>query len=186
MTKEDFWSAFALGTLAGAAAFVLASGRASSYDSRILRLERSIQIGRPVEEVFAEWSNFAELPQKIAALRKVEVSGLHSNWVLEVDGRELEFAAEIAQLIPNQSIGWKSITGPKHSGRIHFAQLGNDSLVHVSMNYAPPLGRFGRLLAPITDHLESHIEQALRDFKRALEEPGERRQGVGDGRVQGA
>lgn len=37
------------------------------------------------------------------------------------------------------------------------------------MNYAPPLGRFGRLLSPATDHLESKIEEALRDFKRALE-----------------
>ena len=170
MAREDFWSGFALGALTGAAGFVIASGRASSYDSRILRLERSIQIGRPITEVFAEWSNFAELPQKISALRRVDVSGLHSTWVLEVDRRLLEFAAEIAQLIPNQAIGWKSTTGPKHSGRIHFAQLGNDTLVHVSMNYAPPLGRFGRLLAPITDHLESQIEQALRDFKRALEE----------------
>jgi len=186
MTKENFWNGFALGALAGAAGFVIASRRASSYHSRILRLERSIQIGRRVEEVFAEWSNFAELPQKISGLRRVDVSGLHSNWVLAVDGRQLEFAAEIAQLIPNQAIGWKSITGPKHSGRIHFAQLGNDTLVHVSMNYAPPLGRFGRLLAPITDHLESHIEQALRDFKRALEEPGERRPGLSDTKLQGA
>jgi uncharacterized membrane protein len=170
MERENFWRGFGLGALAGAAGFVIASGRASSYDSRILRLERSIQIGRPVTEVFAEWSNFAELPQKISALRRVDVSGLHSTWVLEVDRRRLEFAAEIAQLIPNQAIGWKSITGPKHSGRIHFAQLGHDTLVHVTMNYAPPLGRFGRLLAPITDHLESQIEQALREFKRALEE----------------
>lgn len=64
------------------------------------------------------------------------------------------------------------MSGPKHSGRINFARLGNDTLVHVTMNYAPPLGRLGRLLAPVTDHLESKIEEALRDFKRSLEEPG--------------
>jgi uncharacterized membrane protein len=173
MARDGFWSGFGVGTLAGAvagsAAFLLASGRASSYDSRILRLERSIQIGRPMEEVFASWSHFEELPHRISALKRVDVNGDHSTWAIEVDGRQFEFNAVTSQSIPNQAIGWKSISGPKHSGRINFARLGDDTLVHVTMNYAPPLGRFGRLLAPITDHLESQIEEALRDFKRSLE-----------------
>ena len=173
MARDGFWSGFGLGTLAGAAAgsaaFLLASGRASSYDSRILRLERSIQIGRSMEEVFAAWSRFEELPQRISSLKRVDVNGDYSTWLVEVDGRPFEFHAVTSQQIPNQAIGWKSVSGPKHSGRIHFARLGNDTLVHVTMNYAPPLGRFGRLLAPITDHLESQIEEALRDFKRSLE-----------------
>ncbi|HWC19703.1 MAG TPA: SRPBCC family protein [Terriglobales bacterium] len=174
MSRDGFWSGFGAGVLtgaaAGSAAFLLASGRASSYDSRILRLERSIQIGRPMEEVFAAWSRFEELPRKISALRRVDVNGDRSTWVVEIDGRPFEFEAVISQLVPNQAIGWKSVTGPKHSGRIHFARLGDATLVHVTMNYAPPLGRLGRLLAPITDHLESQIEEALRDFKRSLEE----------------
>lgn len=174
MAKDDFWGGVATGALAGiaagGAAFLIVSARTASYDRRILRLERSIQIGKPLEEVFAAWSRLEELPRKISAVRRVEVSGLRSSWVLQVDRRRFEFNAEIAQLVPNQAIGWKSTSGPKHSGRIHFARLGNDTLVHISMNYAPPMGRFGRLLAPITDHLESRIEQALRDFKRSLEE----------------
>jgi uncharacterized membrane protein len=173
MAREGFWSGFGLGTLAGAAvgigAYAGASRFGSSSHSRILRLERSIQIGRPVEEVFAAWSQFEDLPNRISILNRVETSGEHSNWAVEIDGRVFEFDAETVQVIPNESIGWKSVAGPKHSGRINFAQLGNDTLVHVTMNYAPPLGRFGRLLAPITDHLESQIELALREFKRSLE-----------------
>lgn len=173
MARDRFWSGFGGGVLtgaaAGSAAFLLASGRASTYNSRILRLERSIQIGRPMNEVFAAWSRFDELPQRISALRRVDVSGDRSTWIIQLDGRHFNFEAVTSQLVPNQAIGWKSVSGPKHSGRINFARLGNDTLVHVTMNYAPPLGRFGRLLAPITDHLESRIEEALRDFKRSLE-----------------
>jgi len=173
MVRDGFWSGFGAGMLtgaaAGSAAFLLASGRASSYNSRILRLERSIQVGRPMKEVFAAWSRFGELPQRISALRRVDVSGDRSTWVIQIDGHPFVFEAVTSQLVPNQAIGWKSTSGPKHSGRINFARLGNDTLVHVTMNYAPPLGRFGRLLAPITDHLESRIEEALRDFKRSLE-----------------
>jgi uncharacterized membrane protein len=173
MAREGFWSGFGFGALAGAAAgfcaYTAADQYGSSYNSRILRLERSIQIGRPVEEVFDAWSTFEGLPDRISILDRVESSGQHSNWAVEIDGQLFEFDAETVQLIPNEAIGWKSVTGPKHSGRINFARLGNDTLVHVSMNYAPPLGRFGRLLSPLTDHLESQIELALRDFKRSLE-----------------
>ena len=174
MAKHGFWGGFAVGTVTGVAAgmagFLAASGRASGYDEHILRLERSVQIGCPAEEVFAAWSRFEELPGKISALHHVEVSGERSTWEVEIDGRTFRFDAVVAQVIPNESMGWKSVRGPQHSGRINFARLGNDTLIHVTMNYAPPLGRFGRLLAPITDHLESQIEEALRDFKRALEQ----------------
>ena len=176
MARDGFWGGFAWGALAGAAAgsagFWLASGRASSYDSRILRLERSIQIGRPMEEVYSEWSRFEDLPQRVSLLREVIVRGDESTWRMQLDGRPFEFNAVTSQIVPNQAIGWKSISGPKHSGRINFARLGSDTLVHVTMNYAPPLGRFGRLLAPVTDHLESKIDEALREFKRSLEQAG--------------
>lgn len=173
MAREGFWAGLGVGTLtgvaAGFAAFALASARGSEHDTRILRLERSIQIGRSAEEVFAAWSRFEDLPDKIASIGSVHVNGAHSSWTVMVNGRPFGFTAEIAQVIPNQAIGWKSISGPKHSGRIHFMQLGEDTLVHVIMNYAPPLGRLGILLSPVTDHLEGRIEEALRDFKRALE-----------------
>lgn len=175
--REGFWSGFGVGTIVGAAAglgaWIAMSGRASSYDSHILRLEKSVQIGRPVEEVFALWSNLEQLPERLSAVKKVNVRGQLSDWRIWIDGKEFSFDAETTQFLPNEAIGWKSLSGPKHSGRINFARLGNDTLVHVAMNYAPPLGRFGRLLAPITDHLESYIEFALRDFKHALEGKGE-------------
>ncbi len=175
--KEGFWSGFAGGALVGAAAgigaWIALSTRGTSYNSRILRLERSVQIGRPVEEVFAAWSDFEQLPRWIDILQRVEASNQHSRWLVLIDGKEFSFDAETTQFIPDEAIGWKSISGPKHSGRINFAKLGNDTLVHVTMNYAPPLGRFGRLLSPITDHLESYIELALRGFKNALESNAE-------------
>jgi uncharacterized membrane protein len=175
--KEEFWSGFGVGTLVGAAAglgaWIAMSGRWSSYDSRILRLEKSVQIGRPVEEVFAIWSHLEQLPNRLSLVENVDVSGQHSDWQVWIDGKEFNFDAQTTQFLPNEAIGWKSVSGPKHSGRINFARLGNDTLVHVTMNYAPPLGRFGRLLAPITDHLESYIELALREFKHALEGKGD-------------
>lgn len=170
--NESFWNGFGVGALAGAATGIgvwVAISNRSSYNSHILRLEKSVQIGKPVEEVFAAWSDFEQLPRWLKTVRRVDASDVRSTWLVVIDGKEFSFDAEITQLIPNEAIGWKSVSGPKHSGRINFAKLGNDTLVHVAMNYAPPLGRFGRLLSPFTDHLESQIELALRDFKNAVE-----------------
>jgi hypothetical protein len=87
-------------------------------------------------------------------------------------GANLEWDAEIEQLIPNQAIGWKSVSGPKHTGRITFSPIENDTLVQVTMNYAPPLRLFLPFVAPMTGRIEGVIERVLRDFKASAEGRG--------------
>lgn len=168
MARDNFWAGFAAGTLAGIGGMLAFKRFSTDTDHRILRLEKSINIGRPIEEVFAAWTNYESLPQMIEFVRKVEVFGTQTRWTVNVDGREFEWDAVITQVAPNQSIGWKSMNGPKHTGRINFASLGDQTVVHVTMNYAPPLGRLSALL-PLNQHLEDWIERALRGFKARLE-----------------
>jgi uncharacterized membrane protein len=137
--------------------------------SRILRLEKSLQIARPSDEVFDVWVDVEELPTIIEALDSVSVMAGRSHWNARFKGFAVQWDAELTQLIPNQAIGWKSVSGPKHSGRITFSPLGNDTLVHVQMNYAPPARILRRALTPFTGDIESYIEQALRDVKAYLE-----------------
>jgi uncharacterized membrane protein len=137
--------------------------------SRILRLEKSIQIARPSAEVFDVWIDFEQLPMMIEALESVSSTGSRSHWNARFKGMPVEWDAELTQLIPNQAIGWKSVSGPQHSGRITFSPLGNDTLVHVQMNYAPPARFLRRAMSPFSGDLEGYIEQALRDAKSYLE-----------------
>jgi uncharacterized membrane protein len=143
-------------------------------DARILRLEESVQIGKPAEEVFRAWSNLAQLPGLVGFIHEVRDYGTRSHWVARVEGRQVEWDAELIQNIPNQALGWKSVSGPKHTGRISFSPLGNDTLVHVVMNYAPPL-RLTTLFRPAAPVLQRHLGQALRDFKASLEGKGQER-----------
>jgi len=168
MARDNFWSGFALGALAGVGGLLAMKSFSSDTDSHILRLEKSVNVGRPVEMVFAAWSNFERLPQFIDFVKKVERYGTHSRWTVNIDGKEFEWDAQITQVVSNQSIGWKSLAGPRHTGRINFAPLGEQTVVHVIMNYAPPLGGLGSML-PIDQHLEDWIERGLREFKAALE-----------------
>jgi uncharacterized membrane protein len=172
MNEKSFWTGFAagagVGVAAGLAGVLLARRGSADTDSHVLRLEKSVNIGRPVQTVFAAWSNFERLPQWINFVRRVERYGTHTRWLVNMDGREFEWDAQITQVVPNESIGWKSLSGPKHTGRITFSPLGNQTVVHVLMNYAPPLGGFGSML-PMEHYLEQWIERGLREFKSALE-----------------
>jgi uncharacterized membrane protein len=170
MRQADFWSGFAAGTVIGAVAGIsgaLAFRQAySGIDRHILRLEKSINIGRPVDVVFNAWMGFERLPGMIHFIEKVERFGTQSRWWVTMDGRKFQWDALITQVVPGQSVGWKSLSGPKHSGRISFAPVGEQTLVHVTMNYAPPL--IGSML-PVDQLLENWIDRGLREFKAALE-----------------
>ena len=172
MERNNFWSGFAAGAVTGvvaaAASALLARRLSGIMPENVLRLEKSVNVGRPVETVFEAWSNLERLPQWIGFVRKVERAGNITRWTVEIDGREVRWDAEITQIVPYQSIGWKSLSGPKHTGRITFAPLGNQTVVHVVMNYAPLMGKFVAAL-PLEVHLAEWIERGLREFKAAVE-----------------
>ena len=169
MRQRDFWIGFTWGAATAIGGALAASRIGRGGRSRILQLEKSIQIGRTPAEVFDAWSDIEQLPTMIEALDSVSSIGHRSHWNARVNGRHVEWDAELTQLILNQAMGWKSVSGPKHSGRITFSPLGNDTLVHVQMNYAPPARLLRRALTPFTGHLEGYLEQALRDAKAYLE-----------------
>ena len=174
--RNYFWAGFAAGATSGVAALLGVNALLSAHQKRILRLERSLQIGKPIGEVFDAWTQLERLPAMSPLIRDVEVHGRRSRWVARLDGKEFEWVAELVQLIPGQAIGWKSVRGPKHTGRITFAPINDNTLVQVTMNYAPPLGIFSRAFAPLSEHLDSYVDQVLRDFKATLEGKGQERE----------
>ena len=137
--------------------------------SRIIRLEKSIQIGRPVEEVFSAWTDWERLPRASENIADIRHYGDRSHWRVRLDGQEFEWDAIVEQKIPNQAIGWKSVRGPKHTGRVTFSPVGNDTLVLITMNYAPPIRILRPFLSSVSGHLEGLIEKVLRDFKASVE-----------------
>jgi len=169
MSQKHFWSGVAVGSGAVAGAVVL-TGLFGKGQSRIIRVEKSVQIGANIENVFHTWAQFERFPQYCRSITHVRNTGYdRSEWTANFDGRILQWDAEITQVIPNQVIGWKSVSGSKHSGRITFAPIGNDTLVHVQMNYIPSTILARPMSTVIAGRIEGYIEQALRDFKSELE-----------------
>lgn len=173
---KRYWRGFAAGAATGAGltfGSVALAGALGRRNPRVIRLEKSIQIGRPKEEVFSHWANFEQLPRWSECVEEVRSMGDRSHWRVNIDGKKLEWDASVEQFIPNQAIGWKSLAGPKHTGRITFSPIGNDTLVQVTMNYAPPSRFLTPFAANVGDYLEQYVEQVLRDFKASLEGKGQ-------------
>ncbi len=169
MAKTRFWKGFAAGAAAGTGAVLLPQlvGRAGA--SRIIRLEKSIQIGRPVDEVYDAWTDFERLPRATENIVDIRNFGDRSHWRIQVDGRTFEWDAIVEQRIPNQAIGWKSVNGVKHTGRVTFSPIGSDTLVLVTMNYAPPSRVLRPFVSSLGGHMEGLIEKVLRQFKASVE-----------------
>jgi uncharacterized membrane protein len=168
MPQRRYWNGFAVGAAIGVGAGLGALLLSRLLGgTRIIRLQKSVQIGCPVEGVFDAWSTFEQMVAASPMIQSITRHGNRSHWTIVVDGREIAWDAEVEQFIPNQAIGWKSLNGPKHTGRVSFAPIGNDTLVNVTMNYAPPV-RFLRGAA-VKERVQHIFEQVLRDFKGALE-----------------
>ena len=173
MARARFWKGFAVGAASGAAAGLGAvfAWRAvrQQEDNSVVRLEKSIQIGRPLADVYRAWAEIEDLPRYLSVIEGVEPMGNQSHWIANINGRRVEWDAELVQRRENEALGWKSVGGPKHTGRIDFSRLGNDTLVHVVMNYAPPMGVVGRVLVENLSNLDALLEESLREFKNVLE-----------------
>ncbi|HZR33101.1 MAG TPA: SRPBCC family protein [Terriglobales bacterium] len=177
--RRRFWAGFATGAAAGAGGtlgILLALnfvGRAGHR--RVVHLEKSIEIASPLEDVFRAWHDLERLPQLSDVIEQVRRDGDHSRWRVNLEGRTYEWDAKIEQFIINQAIGWKSISGPKHSGRITFSPIGTNTMVHITMNYAPKVSLLTPFVASISQRLEDCIEKVLRDFKSSLEHQADSR-----------
>lgn len=175
MARKRYWNGFATGAAIGIGAgfttLLLNKTIGRTRNARMIRLEKSALVERPVEEVFGAWSDLDRFARSSPLIRSITSRGDHSHWVMDVDGRQIQWDYETEQLVPNQAIGWRSLNGPEHAARVTFSPIGNDTLVNVTVDYVPP--RHFLRLSPIRERIRQQFEQVLRDFKATLEGKGQ-------------
>src|SRR5579859_958941 len=141
-----------------------------------LVVERSITIGKPREQVYRYWRDFAHLPTFMRHLEAVTTSdGRRSHWVAKAPlGRQVEWDAEITTELPNELIAWESLPGARvaNRGEVRFADApgGRGAELSVRLTYAPPLGTAGAAVARLfTEEPNQQIDEDLRRLKAILE-----------------
>jgi len=143
---------------------------------RGFKIEKSVIVNRPPEDLYRFWRDLSKLPQVMSNLEEVrELDARRSHWKSKlVLGMRVEWDAEIINERPNELIAWRSLPGSEidTAGSVHFvpAGAGRGTEVRVTLKYDPPGGKVG---AKIADWMgaspEEQIQEDLNRFKRMME-----------------
>jgi uncharacterized membrane protein len=108
-------------------------------------------------------------------LERVVVTGNRSRWAVKAPaGMTVEWDAEIINERANELIAWRSVGNSMvdSAGSVRFERApdGHGTLLHVSLQYNPPGGEMGHVLASLFgEDAGRQIEEDLQNFKRAVE-----------------
>jgi uncharacterized membrane protein len=140
-----------------------------------LRVEQTVRIARPAEELYRFWRQLENLPRFMDHLESVRVlDQRRSHWVARGPaGARVEWDAEIHNEIPGQLLAWRSLPGAEvdHAGSVHFEpDVGDVTLVRVILRYDPPAGRLGAGVARLFgEDADTQVADDLRRFKQVME-----------------
>jgi uncharacterized membrane protein len=150
------------------------SGRASGRAG--VKVEQVVTINRSIEELYGFWRDFANFPHFMRHLTRVEIlDQRRSRWTAKAPaGMSVQWVAEIVEDRQAEWIAWRSLPGSQveHSGSVRFtpAPGARGTEVRVQMEYLPPAGRFGRIIAMMFgEEPEQQIRDDLRRFKQLME-----------------
>jgi len=162
-----------------AAAGVSTAGESSTRRAlsgrRGVHAEASIDVARPVEELYTFWRRLENLPRVMQHLISVDsIDGRRSRWRARAPmGATVEWQAEIINEVPNRVIGWRSLGGSEvvTAGSVNFEELPRGGTrVRVKLQYEPPGGKLGSWVAWLFGEEPGvQIREDLRRFKEELE-----------------
>jgi uncharacterized membrane protein len=140
-----------------------------------IRVDKTITIDKPQQEVYRFWRNLENLPKFMRHLESVrEIDNKHSHWVAKAPaGQTVEWKAEIINEIENELIAWRSLSGDvSNAGSVRFwpAFDNRGTELTVELQYNPPGGTVGALFAKLFGEEPSQqIEEDLLRFKQLME-----------------
>jgi uncharacterized membrane protein len=145
-------------------------------DTQRLQIRKAVTVNRPVDEVYAFWRNFENLPQFMTHLDSVQNSGdRRSQWAAgSPEGVTVQWEVEIVEDRPNELISWRTIGVSDITGQgiVEFrpAPGGRGTEVRANISYEPPGGPLGAKIARIFRDLPGvKIENQLNVFKQIME-----------------
>jgi uncharacterized membrane protein len=141
-----------------------------------VRVEKTVTINRPVEAVYRFWRNVENFPRFMRHLTSVQDLGNgRSRWKAKAPAwMTVTWDAEILQERENEWIAWRSVEGSQveNSGSVRFqpAPGARGTEVRVQLEYHPPAGTFGRVIAYLFgEDPEQQVTDDLRRFKQLVE-----------------
>lgn len=152
-------------------------GRQKIRTDRALKIEQSVTINRPPEDLYRFWRRLDNLPQVMSHVQSVQVvDDRRSHWVVETipGAPTIEWDAEIINEVENERIGWRTVNGAtvEHAGSVAFQPAGDGqgTRVTVTLQYDTPAGPIGAAIAGFFGQDPGQkVADDLQRFKETME-----------------
>jgi uncharacterized membrane protein len=138
------------------------------------QIEASVVIRRPIEQVFAFYHDFKNLPSFLGDVMEIEqIDVATSRWTIQGPfGIRAHWKIKVTNERTNEFIRYETISSPrlKTEWEIYFAAGSTDGETKVREVMKAPLGRFGRAgLALIGKFPAEEVSANLQRFKELME-----------------
>ena len=130
---------------------------------------RSVDIEKPVHEVYDRWTLLEDLPSLMGSVQSVrQLDDRTTHWIVRIAREAREFAAVTTEQVPDIRIAWRSRGTPAHAGVVSFHRLApTRTRVTVQLDWEPG-GLFDRI-GHRTGLVGRAIAGDLESFARAVE-----------------
>jgi uncharacterized membrane protein len=151
-------------------------GLSTGRDAYAVRVEHVTTVNKPIEEVYAFWRRFDQLPRFMRHLESVEhVGDGRTRWRAKAPaGTTVEWEADIVTEREPDWIAWQSVPGSgiQNSGSVRFERApgARGTEVRVQLEYRPPAGAIGRGIAWLFgEEPGQQVKEDLHRFKQLME-----------------
>lgn len=174
--KTDYLKSAAAGFLLfrGATGFGLVTG--SGRNRRNIKIETTMTVNRPVNEVYDYWRKLENLPLFMDHLESVkELDERKSEWKARIPGGigTISWKSEIIREESNRHVSWRSLpdSAIENEGTVSFHDAGKyGTRVEVVISYRTPAGKAGDKAAELANPLfEKMIRKDIKNFKSHME-----------------
>jgi len=136
------------------------------------RVEKTIDVQRPLSDVYNQWTQFEDFPHFMPGVKEVrQIDDTHVHWRAELWGKDEEWDAEITEQEPDKRISWKSISGAPNAGTVRFDAIdAARTRVRLTMAYEPrgAVEKIGDAMGLV----DAQVQLAVSRFKAFIESRG--------------
>jgi len=139
-------------------------------------ISRTVTINKPADILYDFWRDFDNLPRFMENVRAVEkLDETRARWTIAAPaGTEISFVSRVTEDRPGELIAWEAEEGSeiRSRGRVEFIEAapGRGTMVRATIDYDPPGGKIGRLVAKLFQREPGvQARRELRRFKQLME-----------------
>lgn len=143
-------------------------------------VSKYIRIAAPPARVYELWRDPTAFPDFMPDVKAVEDRGETWHWEVEGPvGTSVEWDTEIVEDVPDERLAWKSVGDGqvKTSGAVRFDDRDGETDMEYAMEFAPPGGTAGEVVAKLFKDPEDQVQRALEAFKELVEKQAQPRGG---------